>query len=189
MACPGLPQSCSSPRGQQGLQAGLGRGRAWTSWALQSPRGPGTVGNKLRKLRQGKSSNRQSPPPPTTTLPPQFQLRSQQKKNWPRVLPWGTPEAESKPGKNPHGISWLMSTAKENKNDLASDQCREPRKQKHDPGDEKRNETSGGPSRNLLDVAGQPKLAGRPTLAAGPWPSARLSPPQGQKERLGEGSR
>lgn len=67
--------------------------------------------------------------------------------NWPRVLPWGTPEAESKPGKNPHGISWLISTAKENKNDLASDQCREPRKQKHDPGDEKRNETSGGPSR------------------------------------------
>lgn len=38
---------------------------------------------------------------------------------------------------------------------------------------------------DLLDVAQQPKLAGRPTLAAGPWPSARLSPPRGE-ERLGE---
>lgn len=34
---------------------------------------------------------------------------------------------------------------------------------------------------DLLDVAQQPKLAGRPTLAAGPWPSARLSPPRGRK--------
>lgn len=189
MACPGLPQSCGSPRGQQGPQAGLGRGRARTSWALQSPRGPGTVGNKLRKPSQGKSPNRQAPPRPPQRCHHNSSCDHSRKTNWPRVLPWGTPEAESKPGKNPHGISWLMSTAKENKNDLASDQCREPRKQKHDPGDEKRNETSGGPSRNLLDVAGQPKLAGRPTLAAGPWPSARLSPPQGQKERLGEGNR
>ena len=137
MACPGLPQSCCSPRGQQGPWAVLGRGRARTSWALQSPHSPGTVGNKLRKPRQGKSPNCQTPPPPAPRCHHNSSCNHGRKTNLPRVLPWGTPEAESKPGKNPHRISRLISTAKENTNDLASDQRREPRKQKHDPGDEK----------------------------------------------------
>ena len=137
MACPGLPQSCCSPRGQQGPWAVLGRGRARTSWALQSPHSPGTVGNKLRKPRQGKSPNCQTPPPPAPRCHHNSSCYHGRKTNLPRVLPWGTPEAESKPGKNPHRISRLISTAKENTNDLASDQRREPRKQKHDPGDEK----------------------------------------------------
>ena len=74
MACPGLPQSCCSPRGQQGPWAVLGRGRARTSWALQSPHSPGTVGNKLRKPRQGTSPNCQPPPPPAPRCPPKGPL-------------------------------------------------------------------------------------------------------------------
>ena len=180
MACPGLPQSCGSPSRQQGPWVGLGRGRARTSWALQSPRSPSTVGNKLRKPRQDKSPNRQTPRlAPSPTLPSQFQLQSRQKNKLASGAPMGDPRGRKQTWQKPSWNLMAYIHSKGNKNDLASDQCREPRKQKHDPGDEKRNETSGGPSRNLLDVARQPKLAGRPTLAAGPWPSARLSPPQG----------
>ena len=73
--------------------------------------------------------------------------------------PTGNPRSGEAGGSTP-GISWLPSTAKNDKNDLASDPRREPRKQKHDPGDEKRDETSGESSRNLVDVARQPELPG-----------------------------
>lgn len=106
MACPGLPQSCGSPSRQQGPWVGLGRGRARTSWALQSPRSPSTVGNKLRKPRQDKSPNRQTPRlAPSPTLPSQFQLQSRQKNKLASGAPMGDPRGRKQTWQKP---SWNL---------------------------------------------------------------------------------